>query len=130
MIRQLTITPSGWPYCKSQYNLPERKNYDEALFYKFLSVFLVALGLGSSIGAQTAASVHTQKITFAALPQVTYSLAPITLSATSSSGLPVSFAVSGPATLNGNSLTTTGAGKVTVTASQAGNASYEAASPV
>ncbi len=54
------------------------------------------------------------------------------LSATASSGLPVTFTVvSGPAMLNGNSLTLTGvAGTVVVTASQAGNATYAAAPDV
>ena len=54
----------------------------------------------------------------------------LALSASASSGLPVAFAVSGPATLNGSTLTFTGAGSVTVTASQAGNATYNAAADV
>jgi hypothetical protein len=55
----------------------------------------------------------------------------ITLAATASSGLPVSYSVSsGWATVNGNVLTTTGAGSVTVTASQGGNVYYSAAPPV
>jgi YVTN family beta-propeller protein len=56
--------------------------------------------------------------------------APVTLTAVSSSGLPVSYTVTGPATLNGAVLTYTGAGTVTVTASQPGNGVYEAATPV
>ena len=56
---------------------------------------------------------------------------PITLSATASSGLPVTFSVtSGPGTVSGNSLTITGAGTVVVAANQAGNASYSAAATV
>lgn len=46
------------------------------------------------------------------------------------SGNPVTFTVSGPATLNGGTLTITGTGTVTVTANQAGNATYAAASAV
>jgi hypothetical protein len=42
----------------------------------------------------------------------------------------VSYAVTGPATLSGSTLTITGVGPVTVTASQAGNSSYLAATPV
>jgi len=54
-----------------------------------------------------------------------------TLSATASSGLPVSFSViSGPASLSGNTLTATGVGTVTVRASQAGDAEYDAAANV
>ncbi len=72
-----------------------------------------------------------QTITFAALADRAFTANAITLSATSSSGLPVSFAVvSGPATLNGASLTLTGTGVVTVRATQAGNSSYLAAPAV
>ena len=52
---------------------------------------------------------------------------PIILNATVSSELEVSYAVSGPASLNGNLLTPTNAGTVTVTASQSGNENYNAA---
>jgi hypothetical protein len=74
-----------------------------------------------------------QTITFNTLPNVTYGVAPITLSATSTSGLVVSFTVtSGPASLGStnNILTITGAGTVVVTANQAGNADYNAANAV
>ena len=53
------------------------------------------------------------------------------LSAYSSSGLSVSLSVvSGPATLNGSTLTYTGTGNVVVRASQAGNTNYNPASDV
>ena len=81
-------------------------------------------------GTLTISGGATQTITFGALPNVTYGVAPITLTATASSGLPVSYAVTGPATLNGSVLTVTGVGTVNVTASQAGNGSYGAATPV
>ena len=56
---------------------------------------------------------------------------PITLSATASSGLAVSFTVtSGNASISGNQLTLLGTGSVTVRESQAGNASFLAATPV
>jgi hypothetical protein len=72
-----------------------------------------------------------QTITFGALGNVTYGVAPITLTATASSGLPVSYAVtSGPATVSGTTLKVTGAGTVTVTATQAGNGAYAAATSV
>jgi hypothetical protein len=73
---------------------------------------------------------QSQTITFATLPNVTYGVSPITLTATASSGLPVSYTVTGPATLNGSTLTITGAGMVSVTASQGGDDSYSAATPV
>jgi gliding motility-associated-like protein len=72
-----------------------------------------------------------QTITFPALTDQTYGDAPVTLNATSSSGLPVTYIVtSGPAAINGNILTITGAGSVTVTAQQAGNVNYSAAPDV
>ncbi|RDC65298.1 hypothetical protein [Adhaeribacter pallidiroseus] len=50
---------------------------------------------------------------------------PITLKATSTSGLPVSFSVvSGPATIKNNQLTLTGTRMVTIKAFQAGDATY------
>ncbi|HXJ43945.1 MAG TPA: FG-GAP-like repeat-containing protein, partial [Bryobacteraceae bacterium] len=56
---------------------------------------------------------------------------PFALQATASSGLPVSFQVlGGPATLNGNILTLTGLGTVSVLASQEGNALFSPASAV
>jgi CSLREA domain-containing protein len=74
----------------------------------------------------------SQTITFPALPaSVTFGVAPITLKATASSGLAVSYSVTGPATVSGSTLTITGAGTVVVTASQAGNGgSFTAATPV
>jgi hypothetical protein len=73
----------------------------------------------------------TQTIAFAPLSKsVTYGVSPIALSATASSGLLVSFAVTGPASVAGNALSMTGAGSVTVTASQAGNSNYYAATAV
>jgi Tol biopolymer transport system component len=49
------------------------------------------------------------------------------LNATASSGLPVTFTVSGPAALAGNVLTVTGPGLVAVQAAQVGNDNYNAA---
>jgi hypothetical protein len=70
----------------------------------------------------------SQTISFGALPNMTYGVAPIALTATASSGLPVSYTVTGPAMVSGSTLTVTGAGNVTVTANQTGNADYNAAS--
>jgi formylglycine-generating enzyme required for sulfatase activity len=72
-----------------------------------------------------------QMITFSPLQSYAYGAAPITLSATASSGLPVAFAVvSGLATVSGNILTITGAGTVLIRASQAGDTNYNAATPI
>ena len=76
----------------------------------------------------TVLTQQAQTITFNALSNKVYGAASFALSATASSGLPVSFSVlSGPATLSGNTLTLTGVGTVTVQASQAGNSNYVAA---
>ncbi len=74
---------------------------------------------------------QSQTVTFPAIPAQIYPTAPITLTATASSGLPVSYSVlSGLASVSGSTLTITGGGSITVQASQAGNASYSAAPPV
>jgi len=73
-----------------------------------------------------------QTITFATLSPVTYSNGlTVDLTTSSSSALSVGLAVvSGPATISGNTLTINGAGTVVVTASQAGNSSWNAATDV
>jgi hypothetical protein len=76
-------------------------------------------------------NLAAQTITFPApASPVTYGVAPITLSATATSGLAVIFSASGPATVSGNTLKITGVGSVVVTASQPGNSSYSAATAV
>jgi hypothetical protein len=66
-----------------------------------------------------------QTISFAPLGNQPVGGAPLTLSATTSSGLPVTYTlVSGPATLTGNQLTVTGPGTVTVQASQSGDGEF------
>ncbi len=85
----------------------------------------------SLTGTGTQAQQQPQTITFPNPGTQTYGVAPITLTATASSGLPVSYTVlSGPATVNGSLLTITGAGSVTVQANQAGNSQWQAAPPV
>ncbi|HEX8887641.1 MAG TPA: Calx-beta domain-containing protein [Pyrinomonadaceae bacterium] len=72
-----------------------------------------------------------QMITFGPLSDKTFGDPPFNVSATSSSGLPVSFSVfSGPATISSNTVTITGAGTVTIRASQAGDNNYNPATPV
>lgn len=66
-----------------------------------------------------------QTITFPPLTDIPYVAPPITLSATASSGLTVTYSVvSGPATVSGNQVTMTGPGTIQIAADQAGNASY------
>ena len=69
-----------------------------------------------------------QTIAFAAINDRTVLDSDFALSATASSGLPVSFSVSGPASLNGNIVSLNGnTGTVTITANQAGNADFDPA---
>jgi hypothetical protein len=88
-----------------------------------------------SAATSTAVSVRVspaaQTIAFVPLTAaVTYGAGPLTLNASASSGLPVIFTATGPATLSGGKLAFTGASTVVVTASQGGNDSYAAAAPV
>jgi hypothetical protein len=72
-----------------------------------------------------------QTITFTSSSTATYGATPITLTATSTSGWPISYSLSsGPATLAGNVLTITGAGSIVVQATQSGNTDYAPASAI
>ncbi|MBL9117968.1 MAG: choice-of-anchor D domain-containing protein [Verrucomicrobiaceae bacterium] len=82
-------------------------------------------------GYGTAVKLEPQAIKFAPPATVSLVQSPLALTATASSGLPVSLVVvSGPATLSGNSLTLTGAGTVKITATQLGNGEYAPAKAV
>ena len=73
-----------------------------------------------------------QTITFNALPNKLTTDAPFDLNANASSGLPISFSVvSGPANINGNTVTLDGiAGTVIIAADQSGNTQFNAAPTV
>lgn len=82
-------------------------------------------------GAVTIRSLKDQTITFGTISDLTYGASSIALTATSDSGLPVSYTViAGPATVNGNTLAINGAGPVTVEANQPGNVFFNAATSV
>jgi len=90
----------------------------------------IAPGYGSSgVSSSTYNILLSQAITFVPPPApIVFGTAPITLSATSTSGLAVTFKlIGGSATLKGSTLTITGAGAVVVAANQAGNTTYAAA---
>jgi hypothetical protein len=72
----------------------------------------------------------SQTITFGPLQNKTYGAPNFSVSASSSSGLHVSFAASGSCTVSGATVHLTAAGSCTLTASQPGDANYNAAAPV
>jgi hypothetical protein len=92
-----------------------------------------ATATGNYTGANTSLAWSivsgSQTITFPDPGPQTYGT-PLTLAATASSGLPVAYTVTGPATLAGSTVTFSGAGSITITAAQAGNGSYGAAPDV
>jgi len=86
---------------------------------------------GTTYSAQntfTVAASKTNTITFAPLSPVTYGAGPVTLTATATSGLPVTYTSSNPAvaTVIGGTVTITGAGSTTITASQLASAALTA----
>ena len=87
--------------------------------------------LAVSLLPTTTTTLHSQSITFGAIASHPVGT-PLTLSATASSGLAVAFATSTPAVCSvaGTALTLQSAGTCSITASQAGNATYASAPPV
>ncbi len=79
-----------------------------------------------------AAPLLAQTITFTSPGSQTLGTAPAPLSASASSGLVVSFASTTPGvcTVSGNTLSLVAVGTCSITASQAGNSTYSAATPV
>jgi sugar lactone lactonase YvrE len=75
---------------------------------------------------------ENQTITFGTLASATYHDSPITLGATASSNLIVSYTSSDPsvAMVSGNTVTIVGAGSADITATQNGSANFNAAPPV
>lgn len=73
-----------------------------------------------------------QAITFDALATVTYGEGSVELSGTSDTGLPVAYSSSNTSvvTVSGNTLTIVGAGSTNITATQGGDAIFNAAAPV
>jgi hypothetical protein len=81
-------------------------------------------------GTLTVTGGFPQTIVHLPIPNVPIGLGKLTLTAHSSSGIPVVYTVTGPATIQGEVLTLTGTGLVTVTATQPGNTTFAPATPV
>jgi hypothetical protein len=86
----------------------------------------------SSVNGATVLTVikKVQTITFPALGDKTYGDPDFTVSATSDSGLTVTFMAAGDCTVSVTTVHITGAGSCTITAQQAGNDTYDAAANV
>jgi hypothetical protein len=94
-----------------------------------------AVDAAGNVSAASAPATATtpklnQTITFGPLPNKKFGDPDFSVSATASSGLPVSFAASGRCTVSGSTVHLTGPGSCTIAASQPGNASYNAAAVV
>jgi len=115
----LTLIAAGT--CSLSASQTGNSNFNAAL--PVVNTFTVASASGTVLPGQT--------ITFAA-PGPQRVGTPVTLSASSDSGLAVSLAATTPSvcTLSGNTLTMVAAGNCTVTANQAGNSSFAAAATV
>ena len=101
-------------------------NYTVQLSYGGDANYLSATGSVTIVVSQ-----QSQTISFPAVPAQTFGNNPVTLTATATSSLPVTFKlISGPGVVTGSSLKLTGAGSIVVEADQAGNVAYSAATPV
>src|SRR5580700_1404562 len=125
-----TISPAGTGTISSSglYTAPATISTQQTVTVTATSQANTAVSASSKVTLMPKAS---QTISFTVASPVTYPVSPITLSATASSGLPVTFSVvSGPGTISGSTLTITGVGTVVVAANQAGNTYYSAAPQV
>jgi hypothetical protein len=86
----------------------------------------------ADVPIEPANGLQAQTITFGALPAKTLGNPPFALTATSSSGLPISYESSDPtvASISGSTVTILKAGSTTITASQLGNGSFSPATSV
>ncbi|MFM7852323.1 MAG: PQQ-dependent sugar dehydrogenase, partial [Flammeovirgaceae bacterium] len=104
--------------------------------YRFISWSNGITSAVQTIATPTVNTTYTaffkaeQTIQFSALPTKTFGDATVELSAIASSGIPIIYTSSNPnvATISTNKVTIVGAGSCTITASQAGNESFLAAS--
>lgn len=130
-------------------SLPITYSSSDTLVAKIVGGLIHVVGVGNAIitasqagDANFLAAVYTaqaiyvaqanQTLTFLELPGKTFGDAAFALAATAASALPVAFASSNPsvAVIEGDTVRIVGAGSATLTASQAGNATFSPALPV
>jgi hypothetical protein len=102
------------------------------IYFRAFAVNAHTADVGYTAQSSLTTNKSNQTITFDALGAKTYGDADFSLSASSTSGLNVGFASSDTsvATVTGSTVTIVGAGSTTITASQAGNGTYNAAADV
>ncbi|MBI3970524.1 MAG: pilus assembly protein [Chloroflexi bacterium] len=122
-----TTTPAGLSYSVTYDGSPAAPT--NAGSYSVVATITDPNYSGSTSGTLAIAKAD-QTIGFGPLASKTYGDPPFDVSATASSGLPLSFSASGDCTISGTTVTLTGAGSCTVTASQPGDANYNAAPDV
>ena len=119
-----------------QYTGPVSLTGNDATILTFTANDMGNTGSGGggdiNLGSVNLDILSRQTITFDPLPASTYGDADVTLGASASSGLAVSYISSNTsvATVSGSTVTITGAGSTTITASQAGDGTYGAATDV
>ncbi len=125
----VTTTPANLPVSITYNNSTTPPT--NAGTYTVVATIVDDLRTGSKSGSLVIAKA-AQSISFAALPAAKVGDEPLSLTATASSGLPVSFTSSNPAiaTVNGSTLTLVGKGTVTITAKQTGGTNFVAAPAV
>ena len=129
----VVITFSNNPANGTYAILPGALNGTYTATYSNLGSSKTATFSSASPASVTVTSVKlNQAITFGSLAPVKVGNANFSLMATADSSLPVTYVSSDPtvASVSGNVVTILKAGSTTITASQAGNADYNAASPV
>ena len=130
---------SGHPGAQGDRSARVRAHARVARLLLLMAVVLSAAPVEAQVGpyARTlilrsiplATALTSQTVTFPTLSRKAYGVAPFTVSATASSGLPVSFASLTPpvCTASGNTVTILAVGTCTIQASQAGNATFASA---
>jgi hypothetical protein len=112
--------------------LDETLSGSQTYHYKLLASNNAISTLQSKSKSATTDPLLEQTITFSSIPNLTYSSEGVTktLSASSTSGLPIEFISSNKkvATIEGNTLTATGVGEAIITAIQSGDSDYAEAS--
>jgi hypothetical protein len=100
-------------------------DYDSAT-----NTYSIRMNQSKTITVTFTRTSQNQTIAFGPLGNKTYGDADFNVSATASSGLPVSFSATGSCSISGNTVHITAAGGCTITANQAGNGQYNPAPAV